>query len=163
MSMKKFVSFIAVIALAGLVNADTFTWSSSVLTTSTQVEVSADLPVSGTLIKIEAWSGAIGLQTSTVTLASYAGSTAIDTYATLTVPGTGTNYKVAYPRRVGTGSTGVNLTSAIGVGENTNTTQILVVPYEPIMLGGNTRIRVSQLAEAVTTNTITVRLFFKRD
>ena len=161
--MKKFVSFIAVIALAGLVNADTFTWSSSVLSTSTQAEVSADLPVSGDLVKIEAWSSHTGVQTSTVTLASYAGTTAIDTIATLTVPGTGTQARVAYPRRVGTDSTGVNLAAANGVGENTNTTQMLTVPYEPIMLGGNTKIRVSQLAASTTTNTVTVRLFFKRD
>ena len=161
--MNKIVSLIAAFALVGLAHADTFTWSSSVLSTSTQAEVSADLPVSGELVKIEAWSSHTGVQTSTVTLASYAGTTAIDTIATLTVPGTGTQATVAYPRRVGTGSTGTLLAGVPHTSSDTSMVQVLTVPYEPIMLGGNTKIRVSQVAASTTTNTVTVRLFFKRD
>jgi hypothetical protein len=161
--MKKFSLFIIAALVASVSLADTFTWSSSVLSTSTQAEVSADLPVAGRLVKVEAYSSHTGVQTSTVTIASYIGAQAVETYATLTVPGTGTQSVVAYPRRVGTGSTGVNLAAASGVGENTNTTQMLVVPYEQHLLGGNTKIRVSQLAASTTTNTVTVRLFFTRE
>jgi len=155
--MKKIVSLIAVFALAGLVNADTFTWSSDVLLTNGQISVSADLPVAGYLDKVEVWNSTAGM-TSAVTIASYAGAVAADTFVNLAAVG-GTTPSVVRPRVIGTTTAGVNL-AGNSAGTN-HATQVLTAYYEPVMLGGNTRVSVT--GTVASTNTVTVRLFFKRD
>jgi hypothetical protein len=160
--MKKIVSLFAVFALAGLVNADTFTWTSDVLLTNGQISISADLPVAGYLDKVEVWNSTAGM-TSAVTIASYAGATAADTFVNLAAVG-GTTPSVVRPRVIGTTTAGANLAAAVlATGDNSTNlvTTFLAANYEPIMLGGNTRVKVTGTVAA--TNTVTVRLFFKRD
>lgn len=136
--MKKFKMLIlaAVLCVAAVaVQADSYTYTDN-LTNGESVTTSA-LPVSGWLDKIEVSQNAAG--TCTVVVATYDGTTAVDTYVSLS-SWTDTS-KVLRPRFIGTGNTGTALAAAnIGTASNAVPTLLPTAPYERPMIGGNTKI-----------------------
>lgn len=72
-------------------------------------------------------------------MATYDGTTAVDTYVSLS-SWTDTS-KVLRPRFIGTGNTGTALAAAnIGTASNAVPTLLPTAPYERPMIGGNTKI-----------------------
>ncbi len=161
--MNKMIIGLLLVAVPFIAMADSYTWSSGTLSTGTQHETSADIPISGYLDRVIIWNTGNTLATSAVVIASYAGSTAADTI--ISAEAVGTTPKVVRPRRVGTGSSGTALTHAIGAGSDALTnlaTQVLSVPYERVYLGGNTKVQVTLASGTTQTNVTTVQFIFDR-
>lgn len=154
--MKKMLAFLAVIGLVvGTAQADTYSYNVS--QTSLAVTVSAALPVSGWLDKIEISHAGAG-QTSTVVVATYdAASNAVDTIATAS----GVASKVIRTRVIGTSNAGVDLAAAYGVAQITNVTQQLVANYERILIGGNVKATVTGAGVTAGTNNCTVTFYYE--
>jgi hypothetical protein len=151
--MKRIVSMAAVLFLsvAFFVKADsyTYTYVNEGITTNT----SDAIPVSGWLDKIEI-SGSGSTRTSTVTIATYTGTTAVETFASSISNNTA---KVIRPRVKGTDVYGTALTYAIiNGGDATNVTQIVTVPYEKPMVGGNLKINIVNLSAGYNTNKVVI-------
>ena len=151
------VVFVAV-ALAAVAVADSVTVTAT--STSTGTGYSAPIQASGYLDRIEvvrdATLAASTNQNSTVVLATYDGTTALETFYTVTFSA-GQTHKVARPRLIGQTTAGVNLaaaTNATGVAST-----VLVAPYERAMIGGNLRLATSGDA---TNSTVTATIFFDR-
>lgn len=125
------------------------------------IQLSAAIPASGTLDKIEVvqTSG----YTSTVTVATYAGTTAVDTFVSLTAL---VGNKVIRPRIIGTTTAGVNLAAATQAGSDATTNTVgtaLVAAYERPIVGGNLKVAVTPSGASVSgagTNTVDVILYF---
>jgi hypothetical protein len=160
--MKRFLSIFAVLAVVcGVSFADSA--QMSVTVTNGQTTISDPISASGWLDRIEIT--VTGSSTSTVTVASYAadGTTAVDTFLTLT---DATANKVVRPRVIGTTTAGVNLAAAsaiVAVGDNTATnavsTQVLVSQYDRIMVGGDIRLKV--VAGSAAANTVTAKVYYE--
>ncbi len=117
---------------------------------------------SGTLDRIELvrkGTGTATNQNTAVVIATYDGTTALTTYATVTFATTELT-KTVRPRVIGQTTAGVNLAAASALGgANTNTTQMLVAAYEPMFLGGNIKMAVTTDA---TNDAVRAVLYFKR-
>lgn len=150
--MKRFLVLLAVLGIAGAALADS--QSMTVVVTNTETEISAAIPVSGWLDRIEIQ--VTGSSTSAVTVATYAadGTTALDTVLTLA---TCTANTVVRPRVIGTTTAGVNLAAASTAA--TNATQVLVAQYDRIMLGGDVRLKV--VAGSAAENTVKATLYYE--
>jgi hypothetical protein len=155
------VALVALVAGVGAAHADM--QSASVTVTNTQTAISASIPASGWLDRIEIT--VTGSSTSAVTVASYAadGTTAVDTFLTLA---TATANTVVRPRVIGTTTAGVNLAAAstlVTVNESLETnavpTQVLIAQYDRIMIGGDIRLKV--VAGSAAANTVTAKIFYE--
>jgi hypothetical protein len=155
--MKK-VGLILVALLVGfgvLAQADTRTVSLSV-TGGQAIAYSDAIPVSGILEKIEVVQTAN--VTNTIRIATYSGTTALDTYALLTSLATAT--KVVRPDFLPTDNTGTALAAVNGAA--TNTLQQLVVTYRQAILGGNIKLAVTTgSATGETASTVTATIYFR--
>lgn len=153
--MNKIIVF-GMIALAALCGrADSYTYTVTAMTNG-QIGT-ATVPASGWLDKVEI-SQLAGLGTCTVTVATFAGSEAVDVLAYAAGL---TSNKVIRTRFVGTGNTGTVLAAAHQAGlENTTNMvgQILVAPYERPMIGGNTKINI---VNANASNDVKVVLYYE--
>jgi len=152
--MKKIIGLflVALIGFAVMAQADTATVSLSV-TNGQAISYSDAIPASGILDRIEVIQSD-ATATSTVTVATYSGTTAVDTLAGLTAL---VGNKVVRPRIIGTTTAGVNLA---GVPVDTNAvTTVLMAPYEKPMVGGNLKMAVTGTFNA-GTNTVTAKLYF---
>lgn len=148
-----------VFGLACLAQADTRTVALTV-TNGQAITYSDPIPASGVLDKIEISQTSTG---ATITVASYSGTTALETYGSVSA-GTAQT-KVIIPRRVGTSTAGVSLTAAAVAGSDatTNTSgTVLCAPYEAPIVGGNMKLAVTAHASAATSsNTVTATMYFK--
>jgi hypothetical protein len=151
--MKRIIATLAALmCVASIASADVETYSVTV-TNAQPIIYSDPLPVSGWLDKIEVIQESAA--TSTVTVATYSGTSAIDTYASKAISGAvGTVFR---PRFIGTGSNGTNLAAAAS-GTNQYAT-ILSAAYERPMIGSNVRVAVTGTAND-GSNTVTVRIFY---
>jgi hypothetical protein len=156
--MKKMLGImVALSVFAGIAQAavyeETFT-----VTTNAAV-VSAILPVAGTLDKVEVIQSA-GV-TNTIVLATYTGTTAVDTYVSLADL---TGNKVVRPRIIGTTTAGVNLAAAANGTNDYTAGTVLVAAYERPYIAGNVKATLTaNEANAAASSTITLRLYFIRD
>lgn len=153
--MKRFLVLLAVLGIAGAAMADS--QSMTVVVTNTETEISAAIPVSGWLDRIEIQ--VTGSSTSAVTVATYAadGTTAIDTVLTLSAATANT---VVRPRVIGTTTAGVALTAASAIGgTNEFAKTILTAPYERIMIGGDVRLKV--VAGSAAENTVKATVYYE--
>ena len=143
--------------------ADSYVYSFDGLTNG-ETSTSAAIPVSGWLDRVEVSQSAT--VTSTVTVATFDSTTEMDKFVYLASLTDTT--KVVRPRVVGTGTTGTDLTYAhqAGLANTTNLVgQVLVVPYERMMIGGNTKIKVvntSCNASSGGTNDVKVVIYYER-
>lgn len=101
--------------------------------------------------------------TATVTVANYVGTTAVDTYASLT--DLSTAYKLVRPVFLPTDNTGTALAAAGGGALTTNYSQILSVQYkEALIAGGNIKLAVTPKAGlTAASHTVKVTLFYRKD
>ena len=156
--MRKMIAMLVILAcVCGVGNADTWTYTLDAVQSATNV--SPQVMASGWLDRIEFSQEADS--TCTVVVATYttaAATQAVDTYATLSA-NTDT-VKVVRPRVVGTGTAGTTL-SYVAASGTTNVLQQLNVPYERMMIGGNTRIRTIQGAVTGLTNSLKVTIFYE--
>lgn len=154
--IKKLGIVLAVLCVAFVVQADTYTYTYSV--TTGDVVTSAAIPVSGWLDRIEYSQHANG--TSSVVVATYDGTTAVNTFMSLSSLTDTT--KVVIPRVIGTGNTGTALTGAwAGGGTNLSAaaTTVLVGAYERQMIGGNTKIVIT--GESVPAQDVKVVIYYE--
>jgi len=157
--MKKIMCLflVALIGVAVLAQADTATVSLSV-TNGQAISYSDAIPASGILDRIEVIQSD-ATATSTVTVATYSGTTAVDTVASLSAL---VGNKVVRPRIIGTTTAGVNLAAAVQSGSDAvtnNVGTVLVGAYEKPMVGGNLKMAVTGTFNA-GTNTVTAKLYF---
>lgn len=148
----------AVVGIAVLAQADTRTVSLTV-TNGQAITYSDPIPASGELEKIEFVQSSAS--TATVTIATYTGTTAIETFASLSAWATTT--KLVKPRAVGTTTAGVSIVAVVGSGSDALTnlaTTVLSAPYERLVVGGNLKMAVTGTANS-GTNTVTATLYFK--
>ncbi len=159
--MKKIgLILVALIGVGVLAQADTA--SVTMVTTNGQAITYSDpIPVSGILEKIEVVQTAGA--TATVTIATYSGTTAVDTFASLSSL---VGNKVVRPRIIGTTTAGVNLAAAVQAGSDTLTNQTgtaLIGLYEKPLIGGNVKMAVTDAGSSSTgTNTVKAILYFQR-
>jgi hypothetical protein len=165
--MRKFVCvLVCLFAMAGLAIADTATVTLSV-TNGQTVSYSSPIVASGWLDKIEVVASDGTDHTSTVVVATYSGTTALETYANLATWSEAS--KVIRPRVLPTANTGAalaavtaNVAGSNDAGTNsTNTvaTTILSVPYEMPLIGGNLKMAVTGTANT-GTNTVTATIYY---
>jgi hypothetical protein len=155
--MKK--ALVAIMAVAVVaVTAKSAVYEETFLVTTNAAVVSAAFPIAGVLDKIEVVQSA-GV-TNSIVVATYAGTTAVDTLMTLTDL---TGNKVVRPRLIGTTTAGVNLAAAI-IADATNTVgQILAAPYERPYIAGNVKATITAHADnGEETATVTLRFYFIR-
>jgi hypothetical protein len=155
--MKKVIGFIgALLCFAAIAQADVHTYSTTV-TNGQPITYSEALPVSGWLDKIEVVQESAA--TSTVTVATYSGTSAIDTYATKAISAAvGTVFR---PRFIGTSNAGTAFTSAaVAASTNLAAGTVLVAGYERPMIGSNVKVAVTGTAND-GSNTVTVRIFYE--
>lgn len=156
--MNKFKMILAALicVAAVAVQADTYTYTCSV--TTGDVVTSAAVPVSGWLDKVEISQHADG--TCSVVVATFDGTTAVDTYAT--VASLTDTSKIIRPRLMGTDNSGTALTGA-WAGGDTNlsaaATTVLVGAYERQMIGGNTKIVIT--GESVPAQDVKVVIYYE--
>jgi hypothetical protein len=101
-----------------------------------------------------------------IDLATWSGTTAVDTYVNIDALATATDVVVIRPRVLGTGASGTTLTAATDIVSTTDdstnavTTTILAAPYERPLVGGNIKLKVG--ASAGTNATVTATLYYER-
>lgn len=149
--MRKIVIGLIVALCAVGAFADSYTYTYTSLGNSTNT--SAALPVSGWLDKIEV-SGLGATRTNAVTVATYDGTTAIDTLANATL----TTAKIIRLRVQPTDNTGTVIPAVAGTGTNSLTQ--LNVPYEPVLIGGNVKI-VCVNDQITNTNNVKVVFYYE--
>jgi len=158
--MKKVLVMLGVVLLAvNFAMADSV--SVTVTVTNGQAATFSDLiPASGWLDRIEVRQDSSA--TSTIVVATYDGTTAVETFATLS--GLTDAQKVVRPRLIGTTTAGVAL-AAVAAGStaaltNAYASTVLVAPYERPLIGGNLKARVTGTAND-GSNPVTVTVFFE--
>ena len=131
--MRKIVigMIVALCAIGAVADSYTYTYTSLGNSTNT----SDALPVSGWLDKIEC-SGLGATTTNTITIATYDGTTAVETIGNVTL----TTAKIVRLRKLPTDNTGTDLAAVLGA-SITNYSSVVSLDYERIMLGGNLKIR----------------------
>jgi hypothetical protein len=145
--------------------ADSYVYSFNALTNG-ETSTSAAIPVSGWLDRVEVSQSST--VTSTVTVATFDGTTAMEKFVYLASLTDTT--KIVRPRVVGTGITGTDLAAAAashvaGTGTNSVVSTVLVAPYERMLIGGNTKIQVVNTScNGATggTNDVKVVIYYER-
>jgi hypothetical protein len=145
--MKKILVVLAVFGLLAFgAYADSMSVTVSV-TNGQAISYSAAIPVSGILEKIEISQTAT---TTNITIATYNGTTAVETYASVLLL-SGATSKLVRPVFLPTDNTGTAL-AAVSSGVGTNTLTQLSIPYQKAMLGGNVKMAVTAgAADSVVT------------
>jgi hypothetical protein len=99
-----------------------------------------------------------------IDLATFEGTTALQTFVDINALATATDTVVIRPRAVGTGASGTAFTAAgaIVAGASTNAVAgtVLVAPYERYMIGGNLKLKVS--AGDGTNATVKAIIYYDR-
>jgi hypothetical protein len=157
--MKKVIGLflVVLVGFAVLAQADTATVTLTV-TNGQAITYSDAIPASGILDKVEIIQTA-GC-TATVAVATFSGTTAVDTLVSLTSL---VGNKVVRPRIIGTTTAGVNLAASIQAGSDALTNLVstaLVGMYEKPMVGGNLKLAVTAGVATQADNTVTCRVYF---
>ena len=155
--MKKLLLALAAVAICtSYAVAD----SKTVTVTATGAAAYSDqIPVSGYIERVE-------LVKSTdndvvdIDLGTFDGTTLLESVVDINALATATDTVVLRPRVVGTGLSGTALAAVTGTAVGTNTTQMLTVPYERIMAGGNLKLKVT--AAAGTNATVKATIYYER-
>ena len=95
-----------------------------------------------------------------IDVATFDGTTILESIVNIDALATSTDTVVIRPRVVGTGLSGSALAAVTGTAVGTNTTQMLTVPYERIMAGGNIKLKVT--AAAGTNATVKATIYYQR-
>jgi hypothetical protein len=154
--MKKLLAFAAVCVIATAAISDTAT----VTVTATGADAYSDaINISGYLNKVEIYrtpdpSSAV----VNVDVATFIGTTAVDTFVDLNNVATNAAAVVIRPRVLPTTAAGVTLTAVDNSG--TNTTTMLVGNYEKPLVGGNLKLKVG--ASGGTNATVTATFYYER-
>lgn len=142
--MKKIICLFAILAALVSVGAlaDSYTYTTTV-TNNQAIAYSDPLPISGFFDKAEITTETAS--TTTVTLATYSGTTALDTYVSLSGMNGTTPTKLVRTRVLGTDNTGSALAAA-GNSTNVSWSTTVNVPYERPFIGGNAKVAVTGTA-----------------
>ena len=150
--MKKIVSIMLfVLAFGSLAMADTYSYE--YIAAGNYTNVSDQIPVSGYLDKIEL-SGLGATRTSGVVVATYTGTTAIDTLASVSALTTPVVVRLRVQPTDNTGTVIPSVWSAAGTG-GTNASTILSIVYDKVLVGGNIKITIINAHVNAQTNKIT--------
>ena len=151
---KSIVSMMVGFCVVGGAFADTYTYTLAAANNTTNI--SAALPISGYLDKIEL-SGPGAGATNNVVVATYDGTTAVETLATvssLTTP------KVVRLRVLPTDNTGTSLAAAFSaLGTSTNASTLINIPYQKVLAGGN--LKVTTINTAGNSNDLKVVFYYE--
>jgi len=158
--MKKMLTLVLMVACVATVARADFYEYSATLATGAVTTVSDQIPVAGYLDRVEIIQTAG--RTNSFTIASYDGTTAIDTVVSSASLATATD--VIRPRVIGTTTAGVDLAGAITGGTNTSAaaSTVLIAPYERPLVGGNLKVSILGNAANVETTAVKVRFYFER-
>ena len=146
---KMIVGVLSMLVMAGFVCADSYTYTFVAANCTNTSEV---IPISGYLDKIEL-SQTAGLSTTrsnVIVVATYNGTTAVDTLASVTLGAA----KVVRVRVQPTDNTGTVIPAALGA-SITNYSTALSVPYEKVLVGGNIKVTIQNDHANASTNVIT--------
>jgi opacity protein-like surface antigen len=147
--MKKVLGTILMIALASFA-AQAATESQTVIVTNAETAYVTFDQAHGLLEKIEYVK--TGLGSNTITVATFDGTTANETFFTKALVGATRGF--SRTRVLGTTSAGVTLAYGLTGGSDSNETQVITVPYEKPFVSG---VQVQAVATAgVSTNVITI-------
>ena len=156
--MKKMLAVVVMVACGAMAARADFYEYSVTTATGAVTTVSAQIPVSGYLDRVEIIQTA-GV-TNSYTIATYDSTTAVDTVVTSADLATATD--VIRPRIIGTTTAGVNLAAA-ATGTNDYTAgTILVANYEKPLVGGNLKVSIVGKEENVVATAVKVRFYFER-
>jgi hypothetical protein len=159
--MKKMLAVVAMVAcVATVARADYYEYSVTTATGAVTT-VSDQIPVSGYLDRVEIIQTAG--RTNSYTIATYDGTTAVDTVVTSASLATATD--VIRPRVIGTTTAGVNLAPAVQAGSDAVTNNVgtaLIAAYERPLVGGNLKVSILGDAANVATTAVKVLFYFER-
>ena len=157
--MKKMLAVVVMVACGAMAARADFYEYSVTTATGAVTTVSAQIPVSGYLDRVEIIQTAD--RTNTFTIATYDSTTAIDT---VVASGALTGNKVIRPRIIGTTTAGVALAGVVATGTNTSAaaSSVLVAGYEKPLVGGNLKVSILGDAANVATTAVKVRFYFER-
>ena len=146
------LALVCVMAIGAVADSYTYTYTS--LGNSTNL--SDALPVSGWLDKIEI-SGDGATRTNAITIATYTGTTAVDTLATVTL----TTPKVIRLRVQPTDNTGTVIPAVYAAGGTggTNAATMLTVPYGAVLAGGNMKCNI--VNDHANSNNVKVVFYYE--
>ena len=154
--MKKLLGIVMILAcVCGLGRADTWTYTIDAVTGKSYT--SGVAVASGWLDRLEFSQETASTCTWQVATYDSANSKVIQLYG-----GKGNDTgdtTVIRPRGLGTSTNGTQITYVAASG-TTNVLQQLVAQYEPMMIGGNTRVKITQGAVTGLTNTLKVTIFY---
>lgn len=156
--MKKMLAMVVVVACVATVARADFYEYSVTTATGAVTTVSAQIPISGYLDRVEIIQTAG--RTNSFTIASYDGTTAVDTVVSVSALATATD--VIRPRIIGTTTAGVNLAAAANGTNNYTAGTVLVANYERPLVGGNIKVSILGNAANVATTAVKVRFYFER-
>jgi hypothetical protein len=163
--MHKMFAFAAVCLIATAAVSDTVTVTVSAAGADAY---SAPINISGYLDRVEIYrTPDAASDVVNVDLATFIGTTAVETYVDLNAVATNAAPTVVRPRFLPTSAGGVALAAATTTyagdatnGTNAVVTTVLSAPYEKPLVGGNLKLKVS--AAAGTNATVTATLYYKR-
>jgi hypothetical protein len=159
--MKKMLAVVAMVACVATVARADFYEYSVTTATGAVTTVSDQIPISGYLDRVEIIQTAG--RTNSFTIASYDGTTAVDTVVSVSALATATD--VIRPRVIGTTTAGVNLAPAVQDGSDAVTNNVgtaLIAAYERPLVGGNLKVSILGDAANVATTAVKVRFYFER-
>jgi hypothetical protein len=157
--MKKLLLALAAVALCtSYAVADEKT---VVVTAAGATTYSDPINISGYIERVEiVRTPAPGSAVVDIDLGTFSGTTLMQSIVNIDAAATNFTPVAVIPRVVGTTVAGVALTAATGTAVGTNTTTMLTVPYERIMVGGNLKLKVTALAG--TNATVTAVIHYER-
>ena len=161
--MKKLLALAAVCLIATAAICDTVTVTLSAAGASAY---SDPINISGYLDRVEVYrTGDPTSDVIDIDLATFIGTTAVETYVDLNAVATNAAPTVIRPRVLRTTTAGVVMTGvsadvAVGTGTNAVATTVLVGAYEKPLVGGNTKLKITALGG--TNATVTATLYYER-
>jgi hypothetical protein len=162
--MKKLLALAAVCLIATAAICDTVTVTLSAAGASAY---SDPINISGYLDRVEVYrTGDPTSDVIDIDLATFIGTTAVETYVDLNAVATNAAPTVIRPRVLPTTAAGVALTAATAIVSTTDAstnavaTTVLVGAYEKPLVGGNTKLKITALAG--TNATVTATLYYER-
>lgn len=149
MRKQMIVAVIGMLALAGVVCADSYTYS--LVSAANSTNTSDAVPVSGYLDKIEMSINAATCSNN-IMVATYDGTTPIDKIASNNVA----TFTIVRPRVQPTDYTGTVIPAATATTDSNTVATVLSVVYDKILIGGNVKIYTINPFAIASTNKVVI-------
>lgn len=145
--------------IAGLFACMAYADTATVVVSAAGADAYSDaINISGYLDRVELVKSA-DIEVVDIDIATFSGTTAVETYVNIDALATATDQVVIRPRVYATDASGTALAASVIAGTNAPGT-VLSIPYEKPLVGGNLKLKVG--ASAGTNATVTATFYYER-